>query len=223
MQWRMLGRRGHVASWTVVGDGAQSSWPDAVEARAAMLLALGTARRREYHLDTNYRSPAEVFALAADVVRLAVPDADLPTAVRSTGREPGSVLVQADGIRDAVVAAAEQTLEDVEGTVAVIAHHDRRDEVVGWLAGITSSRLTFVDELQAKGLEYDGVVVVEPSQIVGGTDRGVRLLYVVLTRATQVLVTVGTDESWLPAHRRTGLAPDSVVVPEPERDPDQLW
>src|SRR5262249_4783221 len=61
MQWRMVGRRGQNASWTVVGDAAQSSWPDPAEARTAMETALGKGPRHTYRLTTNYRNSAEIF------------------------------------------------------------------------------------------------------------------------------------------------------------------
>ncbi len=85
MQWRMLRRRGAEASWTIVGDPAQSSWPDPDETEQALTELIGNAPSRRFRLSTNYRSPAEVFALAAEVVRRAFPSADLPHAVRSTG------------------------------------------------------------------------------------------------------------------------------------------
>ena len=88
MQWRMLGRRGRWASWTVVGDAAQASWPDAAEARVAREQAFGTKERSVFHMDTNYRNAREIFAYAAEVIRAEVPDADLPQAVRETGVAP---------------------------------------------------------------------------------------------------------------------------------------
>ncbi len=89
MQWRMIGRRAEYASWTVVGDPAQAAWRgDPGEARRAMDAALGSRRRSEYTLSTNYRNSVEIFAVAAAVIRRSVPDADLPTAVRTTGVAP---------------------------------------------------------------------------------------------------------------------------------------
>ena len=90
MQWRMLRRRGPSASWTIVGDPAQSSWPDAEESRRALNEIVGTAPVRRFRMSTNYRSPSEVFDLAAQVVVSAYPEADLPKAVRSVGIEPAA-------------------------------------------------------------------------------------------------------------------------------------
>ena len=216
MQWRMLGRRGRSASWTVVGDVAQTSWHDPAEARAAMNAALVKPPRREFRLDTNYRSPAEVFTLAADVVRAVMPDADIPTAVRSTGHEPEHVVTS--HVRQAVVDGVQKLLNSVQGTVAVVCTADRVGEVKSWV-GDESDRLVVIDELSVKGLEYDAVLVVEPDQITGGNARGVRILYVVLTRATQRLITVGTTAHWLP-----GVGAGPAASPEADLvDTPQLW
>ena len=75
----------------------------------------------------------------------------------------------------------------VAGTVGVITPVARRDEVAGWLAGIGSPRLQVVNSLQAKGMEYDGVLLVAPGQIRTESSSGVRTLYVALSRATQRL------------------------------------
>ena len=81
MQWRMLGRRGRYASWTVVGDAAQSSWPDAAESAVAREEAFGTQPRRLFHMDTNYRNAREIFDYAASMIRRSVP---------GRGHPPGS-------------------------------------------------------------------------------------------------------------------------------------
>ena len=120
MQWRMLGRRGRYASWTVVGDAAQSSWPDAAESAVAREEAFGTQPRRLFHMDTNYRNAREIFDYAAAMIRRSVPDADIPVAVRETGVEPVEGLLGPD-VFASVAQAVERLLEEVEGSVAVIA------------------------------------------------------------------------------------------------------
>jgi DNA helicase IV len=195
MQWRMIGRRGSYASWTVVGDPAQSAWHgDPAETVRARDAALGTRRRSEHVLTTNYRNSAEIFAVAADVVRRAEPDIELPVAVRRTGVAPRRVL--AADLSTAVRAAAGQLLAEVDGTVGVVATQATRDEVAGWVAGLDPTRLQTVTSLEAKGMEYDGVLVVEPSAILAESPAGRRTLYVALSRATQRLTTVGTDDAW---------------------------
>ena len=193
MQWRMLRRRGAHASWTIVGDPAQSSWPDPAESEHAVAELVGHAPSRSYRLSVNYRSPAEVFALAADVVRRAYPAADLPEAVRHTGVEP-ELLATTPGRLTALV--AERTaalLTELPGTVGVIAPPSRLDAVRAALEPLASERLVVVTPLQAKGLEYDGVLVVAPDDIVAESPGGVRVLYVALTRPTQRLVCVDPD------------------------------
>ena len=69
MQWRMVGRRGRGATWTVVGDPAQSSWPVPAESAAAREAALGDKPRHDFHLSTNYRNSSEIYDFAADVRR----------------------------------------------------------------------------------------------------------------------------------------------------------
>ncbi|HEY5420196.1 MAG TPA: helicase, partial [Marmoricola sp.] len=96
MQWRMVGRRGRVASWTIVGDPAQSSWPVPAEAAEARAAALEGKELHEFHLSTNYRNSSEIYAYAAAYAQRVGLDADLPTAVRSTGVEPREVVGSPD-------------------------------------------------------------------------------------------------------------------------------
>ncbi len=199
MQWRMLGRRGRYASWTVVGDPAQSSWPLPDEAAAARGEALEGKAEHAFRLSTNYRNSAEVFALAARVVRVAVTHPDLPDAVRRTGREPEHRVVATTALADAVHGAVVTAVEEVEGTVAVVIPRRRRSTVAAELAPVLASapRVRLLEPLDTKGLEFDAVVVVEPDEIVAESEAGWRTFYVVLTRATQQLVTVGTTRRWL--------------------------
>ncbi|MFG3686553.1 HelD family protein [Micromonospora sp. NPDC047740] len=191
MQWRMIGRRGRLASWTVVGDPAQTAWTgDPEELTRARDQALGRRRRYRYELTTNYRNSAEIFAVAAAEIRRLYPDLPLPTAVRSTSVEPVELTVPPAELAPATVAAARTLLAEVEGTVGVITPVPRRDEVAGWLGELGGGRLQVVTSLQAKGMEYDGVVLVAPSEIRADPGSGVRTLYVALSRATQRLTTL---------------------------------
>ncbi|HWD05628.1 MAG TPA: ATP-binding domain-containing protein [Amycolatopsis sp.] len=200
MQWRMVGRRGKYASWTVVGDPVQSSWPDPEEAALARDQAFGakTARRR-YTLRTNYRNSAEIFDLAAKVVAGHAEPGELPHAVRTTGIDPEVRPVEAAALEGATQAAAKELLGAVEGTVGVITAMDRVPEVTGWLSGHRDERLKVVGSLDSKGLEYDAVVLVEPTDLVTESSTGRRVLYVALTRATQQLVVLASNPDWLPS------------------------
>jgi DNA helicase IV len=187
MQWRMVGRRGRTATWTVVGDPAQSSWIDTEEAQRARDEALGTRPRRRFTLTVNYRNPAEIAEVASVVLELAMPGTQPPTAVRSTGVGP-RFLAAGPGrdLGGAVRAAAGQLLREVEGTVGVVVAMDRRAEARRWLDGL-GDRVVALGSLEAKGLEYDAVLVVSPAEIAEESPAGLRTLYVALTRATQRL------------------------------------
>ncbi|MFC5001711.1 HelD family protein [Dactylosporangium cerinum] len=191
MQWRMIGRRGPNATWTIVGDPAQAAWGDAAEADRAMDGAIGSRRRSAFTLTTNYRNSAEIFEVAARVIRAAQPDIELPTAVRSSHQKPVLTTVDAPDLEAATRAAAQTLLDQVEGTVGIITPTARRDEIAKWVDGI-DERVQTVGALDSKGMEYDAVLVVEPAQIRDEAKTGFRTLYVALSRATQRLTTVGT-------------------------------
>jgi len=186
MQWRMLGRRGRWSSWTVVGDAAQASWPDAAEARQAREQAFGSKVRSLFHMDTNYRNAREIFDYAADVIRTEVPDADIPKAVRETGVDPVITTVEAEGVPAAAAGAVKALLVEVEGSIAVIAPARWLDSIrssIETMSGDTSGRVNVVDPMSTKGLEYDATVIVDPAEITAESPGGIRVLYVALTRA----------------------------------------
>lgn len=206
MQWRMVGRRGRHATWTVVGDPAQSSWSDPDEAAQARDEALGTRPRRRFQLTVNYRNPAEIAELAAKVLALAMPGSEAPAAVRSTGVEPRFTVV-GPSLADTVRAEAERLLDLVDGTVGVVVAMNRRQEARRWLAGL-GDRVVALGSLEAKGLEYDATVVVSPAEIADESPAGLRVLYVALTRATQQLTVVSGERD----------EPDGSGVPDLLRD-----
>ena len=181
MQWRMLGRRARSASWTVVGDAAQSFWPDGREAGLARAEAWGSQEHRGFHMDTNYRNAREIFDYAAAVIREQVPDADFPQAVRATGVTPVDEVLSAD-VLGSVRPAVLRSLGEVEGSVAVIAPQ-RYAGALAPLDGLGDGRVRVLDALSTKGLEYDATAVVDPDEIVRESPGGIRTLYVALTRA----------------------------------------
>ncbi|MFJ5728575.1 HelD family protein [Streptomyces paradoxus] len=206
MQWRMVGRRGRHATWTVVGDPAQSSWSDPDEAAEARDEALGTRPRRRFELTVNYRNPAEIADLASKVLALAMPGSVSPKAVRSTGVEPRFTVVE-DTLGATVRGEAARLLERVDGTVGVVVAMQRREEASRWLAGL-GDRVVALGSLEAKGLEYDATVVVSPAEIADESPAGLRVLYVALTRATQQLTVVSADRD----------EPDAAGIPDLLRD-----
>ncbi|MFJ6406603.1 HelD family protein [Streptomyces hydrogenans] len=208
MQWRMVGRRGRHATWTIVGDPAQSSWSDPDEAAASRDEALGSRPRRRFELTVNYRNPAEIAELAARVLALAMPGKESPRAVRSTGVEPRFVAVAGGGdLAGTVRAEAERLLAGVEGTVGVVVAMDRRAEAARWLDGL-GDRVVALGSLEAKGLEYDATLVVSPAEIADESPAGLRVLYVALTRSTQALTVLAGERD----------LPDEAGVPDLLRD-----
>ncbi|MGA4954885.1 HelD family protein [Streptomyces lavendulocolor] len=207
MQWRMVGRRGRHATWTVVGDPAQSSWSVPEEAAEARDEALGSRPRRRFELTVNYRNPAEIAELAAKVLALAMPGMEAPRAVRSTGVEPRFVAVRDGDLAEAVREEARRLLDRVDGTVGVVVAMNRREQAARWLADL-GDRVVALGSLEAKGLEYDATVVVSPAEIADESPAGLRVLYVALTRATQQLTVL--------SGRRDD--PDEAGVPDLLRD-----
>jgi DNA helicase IV len=202
MQWRMVGRRGRAATWTIVGDAAQSSWPVPAESADARSAAIAGKDLHEFHLSTNYRNSSEIYDYAAAYASRVGLDADLPTAVRSTGVEPREVSV-GDDPAGAVRAAVAEIAGEVAGTIAIVVPIARRAEVAGWLASwpelavhapnsanpaaAGDDRIVVLVGIETKGLEFDGIVVVDPDAIEAESPTGRATLYVVLTRATQLL------------------------------------
>jgi DNA helicase IV len=208
MQWRMVGRRGRTATWTIVGDPAQSSWTDPEEADLARDEALGTRPRRRFTLTVNYRNPAEIAALSAKVLQLAMPGMPSPRAVRSTGVTPQFAVTSADDLGMAVRAQAKRLLDEVDGTVGVVVAMARRKQAAHWLADM-GGRVVPLGSLEAKGLEYDATLVVAPAEIAEESPAGLRVLYVALTRATQRLTVLSHG---------VRDAPDAEGVPHLLRD-----
>jgi hypothetical protein len=206
MQWRMVGRRGRHATWTVVGDPAQSSWSDPDEAAEARDEALGTRPRRRFTLTVNYRNPAEIADLASKVLALAMPGSEAPSAVRSTGVEPRFPVVRGS-MAETVRSEAARLLGLVDGTVGVVVAMNRREEAARWLEGL-GDRVAALGSLEAKGLEYDATIVVSPAEIADESPAGLRVLYVALTRATQQLTVVSSERD----------QPDAAGVPDLLRD-----
>jgi DNA helicase IV len=152
--------------------------------------AFGSRQRRRFHMDTNYRNAREIFDYAARMVRVHVPDADIPQAVRETGVEPVETIVADGGWEAAATSAVEALLDEVEGSIAVITPMRYAAVLAG--VGALSDRVAVIDPMSTKGLEYDATVVVDPDEITPESPGGARVLYVALTRA---------------AHRMTVLRP----------------
>jgi DNA helicase IV len=200
MAWRLVLRRCPTRSMTVVGDVAQtgsaagaSSWAETLRPH------LGDAWRLA-ELTVNYRTPAEIMAVAADVLAASGAGTVAPRSVRSTGVEPEAERVEEARLAERV-AATTARLATEEGTLAVLVPRSRLAEVAGAVAAtlpgtssgapadLTGGPVVLPPEA-AKGLEFDTVLVVDPQRIVDEGVRGWSDLYVALTRATRTLSVV---------------------------------
>src|SRR6202167_4198286 len=121
MAWRMLMRRCPSRSMTIAGDIAQSSNPaSAVSWEQVLSPHLGNRWRLD-RLTINYRTPAEIMAVAGDVLAKIDADVDLPMSVRETGTTPWRMEVKEDELAHQVAAAAaSEAAEAVGGNVAVL-------------------------------------------------------------------------------------------------------
>jgi len=199
MQWRMIARRCPSGSMTLVGDFGQASRAGSAAGWNEVLSLVPThAGARNVVLSVNYRTPSEIMAVAARVLAAASPEIDASDSVRATGRDPELVATTADRL---VAEVAERARVAVAGpgTKAIIAPLDLHAELVAALTDIGAAAgsveaidapITILGPVEAKGLEFDDVIVVEPAALVTPDRRGLRLLYVTLTRATQRLTVV---------------------------------
>ncbi|MGZ8717240.1 MAG: HelD family protein, partial [Gaiellaceae bacterium] len=189
MQLRTISRRALDGSLTILGDVAQATGPVVYRSWQELepYLPEGADMTIE-ELRHAYRVPAEIMELALPLLARIAPDLEPPFAYRQGGEAPRLVRV-ADG--DVMQAAMREaaTLAERDGLIAVIAPRS--------LAGASSGADAY-DEVsvpvltprQAKGLEFDHVVVVEPAAIAEVGEQGLRELYVALTRPTKTLVVV---------------------------------
>jgi DNA helicase IV len=210
MAWRLLMRRCPTRSMTLVGDPAQTSEAGGVGSWSDILQPYVEDRWEHTRLGVNYRTPSEIMEVAAAVVRAEEPDFEPPSSVRSTGVRPW-VRRALDDL-PGVVAKAVAELTPAEGRLAVIAPRELHRSLAARLDGVTAGAepdltrtVVLLDPRQAKGLEFDSVLVVEPGRY-GTSD-----LYVALTRATQRLGVVHGGE--LPAALAEGLAKASADTP----------
>ncbi|MEU9290612.1 ATP-dependent DNA helicase [Streptomyces sp. NPDC048275] len=193
MAWRLLMRRSPTRSMTLVGDPAQTAEAAGVGSWSEILSPYVEDRWEHTRLAVNYRTPSEIMDVAAGVLRAEHPDFEPPRSVRSTGVRPW-VRDAGDDLPGAVAKAVAE-LTPAEGRLAVIAPRELHVSLAARLDGVTAGEepdltraVVLLDPRQAKGLEFDSVLVVEPGAY-GTSD-----LYVALTRATQALGIVYTGE-----------------------------
>jgi len=206
MGFRALARRSPARSMTVLGDLAQATAPTAQSSWDDVVGHLGrpaTARRAD--LDLGYRVPAAIVDVANRLLAEAAPGVTPCRSVRLDGRPPRFLAVEAtlgpEGLHDRVATATAELMGHY-ASVAVIAPPGLAPP------GHRLPGVTVLAPPDAKGLEFDAVVVVEPAAIAGSTAQGLRLLYVALTRAVQELIVVhaGPLPPALSSHAGRGVA-----------------
>ncbi|MFG1842952.1 HelD family protein [Micromonospora sp. NPDC049175] len=199
MAWRLLMRRCPSRSMTIVGDVAQTgalsgtpSWADALAPYVAQ-------RWRLTELTVSYRTPAEIMAVAADVLAEIDPALRPPRSVRESGVPPWDRTVPGERLAAELVAeATREATALTEGRLGVLVPAGRVGELGTAVAAALpeaavgehpelESRVVVLTVAQAKGLEFDSVLVVDPDRMVAESPRGRSDLYVALTRATQRL------------------------------------
>jgi DNA helicase IV len=212
MAWRMVLRRNPARSLTVVGDVAQTSSPAGARSWPEMLGPLMGGRWREQRLTVNYRTPAEIMALAASVLAAVAPDERTPDSVRSEGVAPRAVPAGGAGLAPCVAQVARADLAEIGapegGRLAVITPDVRAAELAAAIPEAVpgdqpeslDSPAALLTVAQAKGLEFDRVVIADPAGIIAQSPNGGHDLYVAITRATHRLTVVYEGE--LPAPLR---------------------
>jgi DNA helicase IV len=207
MAWRMLMRRCPARSMTIVGDVAQTGDLAGAASWEQMLGPYLGDRWRLAGLTINYRAPAEIMAVAADVLAAIDPELELPRSVRESGTAPWRLQAAPGEFADVVAAAAARAAAQAgDGRLAVMVPAARLGELSRAVAGALPAGalpagagsagsldpdlekpVVVLTVRQAKGLEFDDVLIADPGQILAESARGLNDLYVGLTRATQRL------------------------------------
>ncbi len=208
MQFRMVARRMPTGSMTILGDLAQATGPWTYDSWDEILEHLPSkAPTIREELTLGYRAPGKVLDFASGLLAVAAPSIKATTSIRTGRSEPRLVRTTANDLLPAAIAEA-QALGPEYGLVALVVAPDQIPHLakliighagIGLLNADGKSRpITVVPAPDAKGLEFDAVVVMEPAAIAGAatttTDRrGLRLLYVAMTRPIQHLSIVHAE------------------------------
>ncbi|NIL74601.1 hypothetical protein RhoFasB10_00687 [Rhodococcus sp. B10] len=187
MAWRMVMRRIPNRWMTLVGDVAQTGDPAGTTSWSEVLEPYVAQRWKRTELTVNYRTPSEIMTVARDVLASIDPVQAVPRSVRDSGRHPWSLHVNPDDLTDVVKARVDE--HPRPGLSAVLVPHT----LVDAFSSLKSEYVTVSTVKDAKGLEFDSVLIVEPAAIVTESPRGMGDLYVALTRATQRLGVVHTE------------------------------
>jgi DNA helicase IV len=197
---RCVGRRSPSGSFTILGDLAQSTTPAGQSDWAAVQRFLGTDAQTVAVLTVGYRVPAPILELANRLLPFTAVEVVESRSVRQVGERPGFVTAAAAALAEQVAATVAETKHHhkLTGIVAPERLHDaiatalmeHRLAGVGHVQKLAHHEVPVFGAEAVKGLEFDAVVVVNPHEILDGTARGARLLYVAMTRAVQQLTFV---------------------------------
>ncbi|MEV4280975.1 HelD family protein [Actinoplanes xinjiangensis] len=206
MAWRLLMRRCPSRSVTAVGDVAQTSELAGTNSWEQVFEPYVAQRWRIVELSVNYRTPAEVMAVAADVLAAVDPALRPPRSVRSAGVTPWARRVTPLTLSDELIAEVRKEAALIEeGRLGVLVP-DRLEGPLGadLVAAVPGAavgeqpdllnHVTLMTVRQAKGLEFDSVLVVAPDEIIAESPRGLSDLYVAVTRATRRLGVLHTAD-----------------------------
>jgi DNA helicase IV len=200
MQFRMIARRAPSGSVTILGDLAQATGPWTYADWAEVRELLPTAAPPHHdELTLGYRAPGRVLDFASKLLPDAAPGVTPTSSIRAGRTDPNVLHVEAGELARSALTEA-RALSKNYALIAVIVPEDmveamaklaRHQDDVGILERDAMTRpVTLVPAASAKGLEFDAVVVVEPAAIAGSDSRGLRLLYVAMTRPIQHLSVV---------------------------------
>ena len=206
---RAIGRRCPAGSFTILGDLAQSTTPagqsDWAEVRRHLGIAADAGQTAE--LTIGYRVPAPILDVANRLLPLTGVTVSASRSVRPSGDAPAIVHASTENLATAIAQAVvtHRKLDPLTAIVAPLTHHAaisaaleaRGLQAVGRVQGLAATEVAIFEPEAVKGLEFDAVVVVNPHEILDGSARGARLLYVAMTRAVQALTFVtdaGTPE-----------------------------
>ncbi|MHA7273744.1 HelD family protein [Arthrobacter sp. TMT4-20] len=204
MQWRVLMRRCPLKSFTIVGDIAQTSSAAGSNSWQQALEPFVGERWQLEELTVNYRTPAQIAEAAARMANAAGLVVSAPKAVREGRWAP--IVDRVPELIPALLQALPEELSAVEGgLLAIIAPERLLAEVRSALTGVYGQRIGFgagsmgqdivvTSPREAKGLEFDGVVVLEPAEMLDPRSIRVGDLYVSMTRPTQRLRLIATGE-----------------------------
>ena len=225
MAWRAVFRRVPNRSMTVLGDLAQSGAPWAPARWSSVLEPFATGRWRLVELSTNYRTPAEIMAVANAVLAVAAPGVRPTVAVRASGRAPTRLATLPAALPDVAAEVAAALLDEQGGGRLVVVSPRRHLEALRAALSTTlgprfdaanplGAPAALLEVADVKGLEFDAVLLVEPGELARHGRRGANDLYVALTRPTTRLVllhaealtpeleaTVSIEPAWPPLRR----------------------